>query len=155
MSTKKPVSVVTLNYCMDLHRKLFKKAFYFPPLTRTLLLRPWFTKQVVGHNTLSKMMAIITSEAGVKIRSNYALRAISDTRMFQAGVPKYDSGKDRMWCIPRTGSGHALGVKRPRVFLLLIQSLSLFHPTHTPQFSNEDGIQSDHMAKIGRITDLA
>ena len=51
--------------------------------------KPWFTANPIGKNSLSKMVKEICSEGGVSGRkSNYSLRAIGASDLYQAGVPE-------------------------------------------------------------------
>ena len=65
--------------------------FYFQPKEakpRLDLDGPWFKKQHVGRNTLSKMVGSMCDEAGIERKTNHSLRATETTRMFKAGVPE-------------------------------------------------------------------
>ena len=76
-------------YISNLPAGFFREAFYHKPLLSTPPFGPWYSKQVIGHNTLAIMMKVMTAEAGLPVRSNHALRATSATRLFQAGVPEH------------------------------------------------------------------
>lgn len=59
-------------YLSKLQVGFSRVVFYFGPLTHSPSSGTWFTRQVVGHNTLSKMIVNITSEADLHRWSNHA-----------------------------------------------------------------------------------
>ena len=49
--------------------------------------KPWYTKQLVGINTIKGMIPNIFEKAGLQNKySNHSLCATSITRMFNAGI---------------------------------------------------------------------
>ena len=82
------VKILDLNLS-KLPAGFFREAFYYKPLSSTPSFGPWYSKQVIGHNTLATMTKVMTTEAGLPVRTDHALRATSATRLFQAGVPEH------------------------------------------------------------------
>ena len=76
-------------YLSKLPAGFSREAFYYKPLSSTPSFGPWYSKQVIGHNTLATMMKVMTAEGGLPVRTNHALRVTSATRLFQAGVPEH------------------------------------------------------------------
>ncbi len=85
-----------------------ESSFYFKPLTKFThqsTCIAWFSKQSIGHNTLTKMMSSICISAGVQgFKTNHSLRATSATRLYQKGV-------DEQLIMERTGHRAIEGVR--------------------------------------------
>ena len=74
-------------------------AFYFKPLQKwsTCTSGPWLSKQSLGHNTLSKMMAGMCERAGIDgFKTNHSLRAAAASQLYHNGV-------DEQLIMERTG----------------------------------------------------
>ena len=79
---------------LDLYRSKLppgytQDAFYFRPLLSSSPDGPWFSKQVYGHNKLCTTLKEMRLEAGIPVRSIYALRATAASRLFQSDVPEH------------------------------------------------------------------
>ena len=74
-----------------------ESSFYFKPVSKFAQSTAWFSKQPIGHNTLTKMMSSICISAGVQgFKTNHSLRATSATRLYQKCV-------DEQLIMERTG----------------------------------------------------
>ena len=71
-------------YLSKLHNDLPPDAFYFKPKEITSPSDPvWFTRQVLGVNTLAKIVSTICTNGGLAgHRTNHSLRATAATRMY-------------------------------------------------------------------------
>ena len=86
-STHCPVRLVEkyMNLCPKYYGK---KNFYLQSLSKT---RPsqWYGNQVIGQNSLSKVVKVLMKEAGIEgFFTNHSLCRTCGTRLFQAGVER-------------------------------------------------------------------
>ena len=61
-------------------------AFYFWPIPNTPSTGPWYSAVPIGKNTLCRMVKGVFAKAGLKIRTNHSLHAISGTTLIKANV---------------------------------------------------------------------
>ena len=74
-----------LSLCPPLY---LKKNFYLKALTKTKPSQ-WYAKQVVGQNTLGKVVKQMMKEAEIEgFFTNHSLRRTGSTRLFQAGIDR-------------------------------------------------------------------
>lgn len=93
--------------------------FYLQPAKNWESNTVWFTSRPIGKNQLCKMMADITTDAGVPKLTNHSLRATCATRLYQAGV-------DEQIIMERTGHRSVEGVRAyKRTSMNLIKTSSL------------------------------
>ena len=81
-----------------------RNAFYLKPLKKHVGT-VWFSREPLGHNTLTKAVSSMCKAAGIKgFRSNHSLRATSATRLYAAGT-------DEQLIMERTGHRSVGGVR--------------------------------------------
>ena len=65
--------------------------FYMPPLPTAPIddMKPWYTRQRVGVNTIKQFLPKICSSIGTNAKyTNHSLRATAITRMFNGSIPE-------------------------------------------------------------------
>ena len=65
--------------------------FYMPPLPKTPVddIKPWYTRQRIGVNTIKQFLSKICSSTGNDTKyTNHSLRATAITRMFNGSIPE-------------------------------------------------------------------
>ena len=79
-------------------------AFYLAPLKK-FTTHCWFSRSLVGHNTLKNFVANMCKEAGIQgYKINHSLRATAATRLY------YASGVDEQLVMERTGHRSIEGI---------------------------------------------
>ena len=80
-------------------------SFYFKPLQKFSFDGVWYSKQPIGHNTLTKMMTNLCSKAGISgFKTNHSLRATAASRLYHNGI-------DEQLIMERTGHKSIDGVR--------------------------------------------
>ena len=79
-------------------------AFYLQPL-KSPTSDCWYSSKPLGHNTISKTISRLCSEAGITgYKTNHSLRATAATRLYQSGI-------DEQLVMERTGHRSLEGVR--------------------------------------------
>lgn len=89
---------------LEHHPDTKETAFYLAPLKKPKG-NVWYSKAVVGHNTLSKTVSRVCCAGGIQgYETNHSLRVTTATRLFQSGV-------DEQLIMDRTGHRSTEGVR--------------------------------------------